>query len=374
MTQARRNLISLSDTPYYHCINRCVRRAFLCGEDRHTGRNYEHRKQWVVDKIKELSSPFAIDVCAFAILSNHYHVVLHVDEKRSLEWDDAEVVARWKRLFSGVLLVDRYMAGQCGSDAEVAKALEVIGQWRARLSDISWYMRCLNEHIAREANKVDGCKGRFWEGRFKSQALLDEKALLACMAYVDLNPIRAGLSETLEGSDYTSIQERIEAYGARAREARPETEQTNPTFQTDAASSVPTEPRAEQEREESCVSTAPLVEFTGNTGDAESGLPFHFSDYLELVDWTGRAIRTDKRGFISEDVPPILSRLGVEAESWIETVRHFRRHFYDFVGPADVLVQHSQAMGRSWLRGVGACRKLLGGGTVNRLGLAPTVS
>ncbi len=245
MTQARRNLISLSDTPYYHCVNRCVRRAFLCGEDRHTGRSYEHRKQWIVDKIKELSSLFAIDVCAYAIMSTHYHAVLHVDEKRSLEWDDEEVVERWKRLFRGVLLVDRYMSGQCGSDAEAEKAREVIRQWRERLSDISWYMRCLNEHIAREANKEDCCKGRFWEGRFKSQALLDEKALLACMAYVDLNPIRAGLSETLEGSDYTSIQERILEY-LKAREGGVEVTASSPAESTPDVST-----KSNMEQEES---------------------------------------------------------------------------------------------------------------------------
>ncbi|WP_133511163.1 hypothetical protein [Candidatus Thiosymbion oneisti] len=81
--------------------------------------------------------------------------------------------------------------------------------YRARLHDLSWFMRTLNEHIARRANAEDGVKGRFWEGRFKSQALLDEKALPAAMAYVDLNPVRAGLAETPEASDYTSIQERI---------------------------------------------------------------------------------------------------------------------------------------------------------------------
>ncbi len=129
-------------------------------------------------------------------------------------------------LVSWVLLVDRYMAGQCGTDAEADKALEVIGQWRERLSDISWYMRCLNEQIARQANREDGCKGRFWEGRFKSQALLEEKALLACMTYVDLNPICAGLSQTLEGSDYTSIQERIEVY-MRNREGSPALDETS---------------------------------------------------------------------------------------------------------------------------------------------------
>ena len=142
------------------------------------------------------------DVCAYAVMANHYHVVLYVDWQRSLDWDDVEVVDRWKELFRSVLLVDRYLADQCDTDAEKDKAQEVIAQWRERLSDISWYMRCLNEHIARQANKEDDDKGRFWEGRFKSQALLDEKVLLACMAYVDLNPIRAVLSETPEESDY----------------------------------------------------------------------------------------------------------------------------------------------------------------------------
>ena len=180
------------------------------------------------------------------------------------------------------------------------------------------------------------------------------------MAYVDLNSIRAGLSETLEGSDHTSIQERIKAY-VRTREGRPEADEP-PSLLAESTPAMSTESGMEQENGESVVLSAPLVEFTGTTGETGSGLPFHFSDYLELVDWTGRAIRSDKRGYIPADVPPILTRLGVEAENWIETVRHFRRHFYDFVGPGDVLVQHSRVLGRRWLRGVGACRKLLGEG------------
>jgi hypothetical protein len=180
------------------------------------------------------------------------------------------------------------------------------------------------------------------------------------MAYVDLNPIRAGLSETLEGSDNTSIHERIQAYVQR-REGSSEAGET-PSFLLESTPAGSTKSGAERENGKSAAPAAPLVEFTGTAGDTELGLPFHFSDYLELVDWTGRAIREDKRGFIPVDVPPILSRLGVEAESWIETVRHFRRYFYDFVGPGDILAQHSRALGRSWLRGVGACRRLLSGG------------
>ena len=80
---------------------------------------------------------------------------------------------------------------------------------RTRLADLSWFMKCLAEPVARAANAEDGCKGRFWEGRFKVQLLCDERALLAAMAYVDLNPIRAGMADALADADHTSIQRRL---------------------------------------------------------------------------------------------------------------------------------------------------------------------
>ncbi|MFK8012827.1 MAG: hypothetical protein AB8B80_12360, partial [Marinicellaceae bacterium] len=75
MTLARKQLISIEDTPYYHIVTRCVRRAFLCGKDKYSGNCYEHRRKQIVDRIKHLTECFNIDVCAYAVMSNHYHLV-----------------------------------------------------------------------------------------------------------------------------------------------------------------------------------------------------------------------------------------------------------------------------------------------------------
>ncbi|WP_246540010.1 hypothetical protein [sulfur-oxidizing endosymbiont of Gigantopelta aegis] len=196
---------------FYHCISRCVRRTFLCGVDSATNKDYSHRKQWFVERLALLSKTFAIDVCAYAIMSNHLHTVLKINASLAQSWSDETVIQHWQQLCSIPVLVERYLNGECHSEAEQDKARETIAVFRERLMDISWFMRCLNEHIARRANAEDKCTGRFWEGRFKSQALLDEQAILSCMVYVDLNPIRADISQTLEDSEYTSVKQRIDS-------------------------------------------------------------------------------------------------------------------------------------------------------------------
>lgn len=105
MTRPRTELIALEATPWYHVVSRCVRRAFLCGQDPGSGQNYEHRRGWIEARLRQLAGVFAIDIGAYAVMSNHYHIVLKVDQPRAADWSDDEVLERWTRLFSGPLLV-----------------------------------------------------------------------------------------------------------------------------------------------------------------------------------------------------------------------------------------------------------------------------
>ena len=214
MPLPRYKQINVEETPFYHCTTRCVRQSFLCGVDRTTGIDYEHRRQWIVDRMHSLSEAFAIDLCAYAVMHNHIHVVLHIAKGRSDSWSMDEVILRWRKFYKCPSIIQRYLSLKDKSelqDDEVKEVHKIASVYRQRLQCISWFMRMLNEYIARKANKEDKCTGYFWERRFRSQAILDERALAAVMAYVDLNPIRAGIAKTPITSDFTSIKYRLNA-------------------------------------------------------------------------------------------------------------------------------------------------------------------
>ena len=304
MTRPRNQLVCIDDTPYYHITSRCVRRSFLCGFDKETGKNYEHRRQWIVDRIRLLSSLFAIDICAFAALSNHYHLVLKLDPDQVNNLTDKEVVQRWRSLFKGPILIQQYQAGETLTPPELDTVSTIIALWRERLSSLSWFMYCLNYPIAVQANREDNCTGHFWQARYSSQALRTEEALISCLAYVDLNPIRAGMADTPESSDYTSIQERIKPQFNLARAIKEQTDQ-------EVLFDFPVELKA-------------LMPFLGSTNlSDQAGIPLAFSAYLELVDWTGRAVVQNKRGSIPSNLPPILQRLGIDESRWASNATQF---------------------------------------------------
>ena len=228
----------------------------------------------------------------------------------------------------------------------------------------------LNEFIARKANKEDGVKGRFWESRFKCQALLDEAAIAACMVYVDLNPIRAGLADTPEESDFTSIQERIQAWkeqtmiaaslpgkasedmppgslGRNRRGLEPARETSNPMPERISALS--------DSLEEAALSACWLCPISSDP-QRRGILQMTTAQYLALVDLSGRLMRSDKPGAIDADLIPILLRLGANPDAWLDTISRFGSRFRLAAGLLSNLRHFADRLGRRWLMGVAAAR------------------
>ncbi len=310
MTRARSESYDLDSTPFYHCISRCVRRAWLCGRDPYTGQDFEHRKDWIEERLFFLAEIFAIQLFAYAVMSNHLHIVVRVDRALALSWTDEEVVERYTRLFKN----SKARLDPLPSHARKS----LIALWRERLHDLSWMMRTLNEHIARRANKEDNCTGRFWEGRFKSQPLLDETAVLTCMAYVDLNVVRAGEVESLDEAMHTSITRRLK--------------------------SAPSAPRG-------------LAPFEDQTGKSDIAVPMHFRDYVEVLEWTGRCSRAYGPGARLRGKPPqLLTQHSLDSSTWLDTMQSHGLSKLTALGSTSEIASFATKKGRTWIRGAGLAR------------------
>jgi hypothetical protein len=222
------------------------------------------------------------------------------------------VALRWLKLFSGPPAIRHWLE----SAALRPEEQYLLQQWCAmvqrRLSDISWFMRCLNEPIARWANAEDNCTGRFWEGRFKSQALLDETALLQCMTYVDLNPIRAGIAVAPESSNYTAIQRRISRSGSHG-----------------------------------------LMPFSDES-DQRPSIPCDFKSYMELVDWGGRILLPSEQGATGVKVPSVLKRLNVDSGRLAAYLKAKPDKLPNALGPTAALRRLAQSFGLKFLQGMSA--------------------
>ena len=279
---------------------------------------------------------------------------------------------------------------------------------RVRLSSVSWFMRFLSERVAKEANKQDQCSGRFWEGRFKSQVLLDDAAILACLQYVDLNPVRAGIAVTPESSDFTSAQDRIvdafskcsvgsfqcseDAEGLADGDRRG-TMDNRVEHGERAGWLAPIELREEcsvgavrcseshKERESQMTG-----ENAGNFGTSREVLPrrqcvpnhkilpgrqdlqrrasnkgclaIGLGDYLQLVDWTGRQIRSDKRGAMPANLEPLFERLGISTETWVDCVVNFRKWFRSSVGRPKSMEAAAESRGHNRAISINSARKI----------------
>jgi REP element-mobilizing transposase RayT len=300
MTMPRRQLVDVAVTRYYHCISRCVRRAFLCGD------GFEHRKAWIEARLEVVAEHFAVSVCGFAILDNHLHVLCRLDPGVADGWTDADVIRRWIAIYPPSCLgandpatLEAWIAHECHDSARVAR-------YRQRLQDLGWFMKALKEPLARLANKEDGCIGTFWEPRYKSIAILDEEALLATCTYIDLNPVAAGIAKVPEASPHTSIKQRVD----HAR-----TNGGLNTLQAAAKAQSVAAAKVEADLEQSHW-LCPLQDRSAAGAAREGMLPgFSLSGYLALVDWSARLCRKGKAR-VTEEVAGIMARLGTSAEYW----------------------------------------------------------
>ncbi|MEM9073088.1 MAG: transposase [Myxococcota bacterium] len=316
----RSERLNVDSTPYYHLMSRCVRRAFLCGKDPHTGQDFEYRREWIEERLFELVGIFAVDLHAYAVMSNHVHLVVRVDKDRAEGWSDQEVIRRYGKLF-------RFKARDLDSLPKREQKAQ-IAAWRERLWSLSWLMRCLNESVARRANTEEDCKGRFWEGRFKCQPLLDEAAVLTCMAYVDLNPVRAGVAKSLESSAHTSIAKRIEQLDAARSSGAPV-----PKGLTPFADQVPARSR-------------------------RTTVSMQYVDYLELLQWTGRAVRTRGPSGTLKHEPALLTELKLNRNAFLAMMRSHGLRTTNVLGSLDAIQSFADTQGKRWVHGKGDARSL----------------
>ncbi|MGO9464288.1 MAG: transposase [Isosphaeraceae bacterium] len=299
MTMARAHLIDIAVTRWYHCIARCVRGAtFFC-------EGATDRKEWVENRLEELSQIFAITVGGFAVLDNRIHVLVRVDPDRAQGWTDEEVVRRWARVCpprgrrrEPVPVSDDWVRGLLKDRRWVATA-------RERLQSLSWFMKCLKEPLSRLANRQEETRGFFFEGRFKTVAILDEESLLATCAYIDLTSVGAGMAARPEASKHTSLRRRIEHMGAQARRKKQKSARAARSAGSVQSPSV-----------EESLWLCPIEDRRGQ-GSSREGMVagFTLENYLLLVKYTGRLFRTGKAP-TSHEVAAVLDGLGSSADAW----------------------------------------------------------
>ncbi|MFH1139601.1 MAG: hypothetical protein V1816_26280 [Pseudomonadota bacterium] len=317
MAIARGNIVREGEKGVFHVTAKCVRGAYLGGTDPSSGKSYEHRRAWILSRLKRLTEGFGVKILAYAFMPDHFHLAAWTRPDLLAACSGPDLARRW--LLVSLKKPQEQISEQF--DEQDVDALAGRPEWvteaRERLGSLSWFMRCFNEYIARRANKEDGYRGRFWDGRFKCQSILDDSALLTCMAFIDLNPIRSGLAGSLEDSAPAAIALRLAA------------------AQNDSGAGDWLYPFHDQ---------VPA----GGGGDA---LPFNFKDYHELLEWTGGKIRAGEAGVVPENLLPLLNGLEIDPGLWLEIVRGFSRMFFLAAGKAESMKLAAQQSNRKWLRG-----------------------
>ena len=341
--QSRSESFSPDEIATVHLMNRVVRRCFLMGVDTVTGNDYNHRKLWFEDELERLAAQFGIDLLNFAILCNHFHLILRSRPDVVNTWKDREVAKRWC-----ILCPKRKTSKRSAGEPTQAEINSItsnkkeIKEIRSRLSDISWWMRLMCQRIAQWANKEDKESGKFWQARFRAVRLLDESAILAGAAYVDLNPLRAAIAESLQMSEHTSLQRRLGSMRALLAAKCDESEPP------EACAAPSDDFLAPLEINESSDELGPRPNQSGTRCSDKGFLTMPLTAYIGLLEWTARqiavaktsgpappetpetrppALQTVARCEAPPETPPPLERLNIKPEVWCQLVSDFGAMF-----------------------------------------------
>ena len=349
-SRPRKDVVRPDQVGVYHCWSRCVRRAFLCGLDAVSGKDFEYRRHWIQHFEEQLAGLFAIEIGFRTEMSNHVHLVLRNRPDVVEHWSDEEVARRWLQ----IARLTKSKDGQLReiSDGQIAfeKALpERVQELRKRLADPSFFMAALCEYVARRSNHEDDCSGSFWEDRFGCRELASEAAIIVCGIYIDLNQIRAGEATTPDSSTHTSAYDRI-----LARQLEEDTNH-DPQHAVDGWLCELTIDETKNPSDPSSVCSA-----TARRASDKGLIPMSLDDYLDLLNASGTMVRGDKTGAIPAAIAPILERLGVQTETWPELVTNYHDWFGHIVGSTKKLAQRALATGRKWYRGQSHCAAVFG--------------
>ncbi len=309
MVIARRLLVREGAPGCYHVMSRCVRRLHCLAD--------EERRAWVESCFRKHTRYMAIDVLTFAVMKNHVHLVLRIRPDIAEQWSAEEVVDRWLSLVPprdgyGQLVplsaVGDVWKQRCVDD------FQWVAERRLRLSSMSWLMRLTKQKIARRMNVADEVTGCFWDERFLSIALPDERSVLACMMYVDLNPFRAGECELPENGQFTGLQVRLRNKRCYSRLTGLDVSKVVVDERTYGSSGVDFLFDADDRKRQWVI---PIYGCGGNFGYSVSTngwlyeLPHICKEetYLNLLDEVARESRGEKKAILKKTVMNILDRL-----------------------------------------------------------------
>ncbi len=352
---ARKEIVLEGQVAIYHVWSRCVRQAFLCGKKSAAGGD---RRAWIHAYLKRLSGLFAVNASFHSEMENHIHLEVRTCPDVVETWSDEEVVRRWKVISKLIHSKDSQTVKEV-TEKEIEKELKKPGrvaELRKRLSSLSHFMKAFNEHISRRANREDGTKGAFFDGRFGCRRIENEAGVLACGVYIDLNPIRAGEACTPETSLYTSAYDRICGHRQR-QEAAGRTLSfgtTSPESPDGWLSELTLDERADAWK-------GAHASTSGRRASDKGLLPISLEDYLALLDWTGRQIVAGKTGAIPRNLAPILERIGIrQSDKWLELASGFHTMFGHVVGTGQQVADAAARAGRRCYGGRAACEAFFG--------------